>query len=89
MLVAPAHNREVREEVLLQITGVIRQRHLSIIMRYPWTISANPATSEQISQLAIWQLATKQKGCKARSAVNRIQRAVQLRLVQAVASSDV
>jgi len=80
MPVAPAHNREIREEVLPRITGVIRQRHLSIIMRYPQTISANLATSERIAQLANRQLARKQKECK---------RAAQLRLEQAVASSDV
>jgi len=33
-------------------------------MRYPQTISANPATSEQIAQLANRQLARKQKECK-------------------------
>jgi len=58
-------------------------------MRYLYTISANSATSEKIAQLAIRQLARKQKGCKARSPVNRMQRAAQLRHEQAVASSDV
>ena len=54
-------------------------------MRYPQTISANPATSERIAQLANRQLARKQKECKARGAVNRLERAAQLRLEQAVA----
>jgi len=83
--VAQAHNREISVEVLPRITGVISHRHLSILMRYPQTISANPATSERIAQLANRQLARKQKECKARGAVNRLERAAQLRLEQAVA----
>jgi len=47
----------------------------------------NPATSEQMAQLANRQLARKQR-MQARGAVNKMQRTAQLRLEQAVASSD-
>jgi len=54
-------------------------------------VNTKPATSEQIAQLANWQLAIKQqkKRMQARGAVNKMQRAAQLKLGQAAASSDV